>query len=274
MVTVLLAAASAWAFLRYVGKGDDLLAESTGRNISIHFFRDPSPAPSFTARDLDGGAFSTRSLKGKVTIVNFWATWCPPCRAEMPDLVKLQDRYRDQLQIIGISQDESSPESVRQFAVAYGLNYQIVMTTPELEEIFPVSAIPTSYILDRDGAIVQKHVGAINIATVEQETRALSGLSVTASVERDEDMDQPTRVDAAQSTSIPGISLDTLAPATKAAILQKLNTETCTCKCGLTLAVCRLTDPTCTTSPPLVRQIVIDVCAKLDPICNPSPANP
>src|SRR5262249_27861184 len=158
---------------------------------------------------------TTDSLKGKVTIINFWATWCPPCRAEMPDLVKLQDRYRDQLQIIGVSQDEGSPEDVRQVAVSHGLTYPIVMTTPQLAQMFPVSAIPTSFIVDRNGNVVQKHVGMLNMETTELETRALAGLSVDVAVEHVDDNSQTLLAENSQATSIPGISLDTMSPTVK-----------------------------------------------------------
>jgi thiol-disulfide isomerase/thioredoxin len=275
VVTVLLVAASAWALYRYIrGGNDEPSADLAARKTSISFFSNPKAVPPFAARDLEGRTITADSLKGKVTIINFWATWCPPCRAEMPDLVKLQDRYRGQLQIIGVSQDEGSPESVRKFAVSYGLNYPIVMTTPQLEQMFPVSAIPTSFIVDRDGNVVQKHVGMLNMETTELETRALAGLSVDVAVERIEDNSHTLLADNSQATSIPGISLDNMSPTVKEAILQKLNTDICPCKCGLTLAACRIKDPTCSFSLPLAKQAVIDLCAKLDPVCNPAPATP
>jgi thiol-disulfide isomerase/thioredoxin len=272
---VVLAVASAWALLHYLRKGDDLLAGPTGDKITLYFFNNPTPVPSFSVRDLDGRPITADSLKGKVTIVNFWATWCPPCRAEMPDLVKLQERYRDQLQIIGISQDEAPAASVKEFAISHDLNYPIVMTTPELEKIFSgVSAIPTSFIVDRDGKIVQKHVGMLNMRTTEQETRALAGLSVNASIERVEDNNRTMIVNAAQATRIPGISLEKLSPTIRTAILQRLNADTCTCGCGLTLAACRINDPKCGISLPKAQQVVTEVCAKLDPTCSAAAANP
>ncbi|MFN2456508.1 MAG: TlpA disulfide reductase family protein, partial [Pyrinomonadaceae bacterium] len=112
---------------------------------------------------MDGRPIATAALRGKVVIINFWATWCPPCREEIPDLVALQTKYKDQLQIIGISQDSGSVEDVRQFAKAHGMNYPTVMSTPEIEKLFPgVYALPTTFILDREGRLAQRHIGLLN----------------------------------------------------------------------------------------------------------------
>ena len=152
-------------------------------------------------RDLDGHAISSDSLRGKVTIVNFWATWCPPCRAEIPDLIALQEKYRDQLQVIGVSQDEVGPEAVRRFAAEQHMNYPIVMSTPEIEKIFTgIYALPTSFIVDRTQQIVQKHVGMLNASTTEAEARYLSGLDTNVSVERVEDETKALIKNAAQAT--------------------------------------------------------------------------
>ncbi len=129
--------------------------------MTLRFFRDPKPAPAFTVRDLEGREISTASLRGKVVIVNFWATWCGPCRAEIPDLVALQEKYKDTLQVIGISEDEAGVEVVKRFAAEHKVNYPMAMMTPELEKMFPgISALPTSFILDRRvarGAEARRH---------------------------------------------------------------------------------------------------------------------
>jgi len=92
--------------------------------------------------------------RGNEVIVYFWATWCPPCRAEIPDLVALQARYGDRLQVIGVSQDEAGVEVVKRFAEAQHMNYPIVMSTPEIEKAFPgVAALPTSFVVDPKGKI-------------------------------------------------------------------------------------------------------------------------
>ena len=81
----------------------------------------------FTVTDLDGKTISMADLKGKVVLVNFWATWCPPCRAEIPDLVRLQEKYRDKLVVLGISEDEdASPQEVKAFGAEQKMNYPIV----------------------------------------------------------------------------------------------------------------------------------------------------
>ncbi len=150
----------------------------------LRFDRGAEPLPRFTARDLDGRPVASSSFRGKVTILNFWATWCPPCRAEIPDLVALQDKYRDHLQIVGVSEDDGGADVVRRFAAEHRMNYTILMATPDLERLFPaVDALPTSYVLDREGRVVKTHVGMLSPATTELEVRALAGLPVDVPVE-------------------------------------------------------------------------------------------
>jgi hypothetical protein len=130
------------------------------------------------------------------------------------------------------------------------------MSTPELEATFTgIYALPTSFIVDRDLRIVQKHVGLLNPAVTEGETRLLAGLSVDAKVEYVEDETKALIRNAAQATKIPGIDLDRLTPEARTAVLTKLNAESCTCGCGLTLAACRINDPSCSISLPLAQKI-------------------
>ena len=252
-----------WAAARYaqrfaapVAAGSVADGGDTER-VTLRFFRDPKPAPAFAVRDLDGREVSTASLRGKVVIVNFWATWCPPCRAEIPDLVALQEKYRDHLQVIGVSEDEASPDVVRRWADDHKVNYPIVMLTPELEKMFPgISALPTSFIVDRESRIVQKHVGMLPARTTEYEARALAGLPVDASIEHVDQTQGLKLENGAQLTTIPGLDLAPLSPAKRTEVLQKLNSQACTCGCELTLAKCRVDDPSCGVSLPLAREIV------------------
>jgi thiol-disulfide isomerase/thioredoxin len=231
-----------------------------GEKMTLRFFRNPAAVPALAMRDLDGRSLSSADWRGKVVIVNFWATWCPPCRAEIPDLVALQNKYRDRLLIIGVSQDEGSVENVKQFVAAHQMNYPVVMMTPEIDQAFPgIRALPTSFILDRESRVVQRHVGLLNQVVTEQETRALAGLAVNASIE-EIDRGQPARLEnAAQATEIPGVDLASLTPDQRMSALQKLNTDPCTCGCENTLAKCRIDDPKCTTSLPLAQKVVQEI---------------
>src|SRR5438093_7138853 len=121
---------------------------------TLSFYRNPSPVAPFTVRDIDGRPLSSADWRGKVVFINFWATWCGPCRAEIPALVALQEKYRDRLFILGISEDEGPLDVVKQFAAAQKMNYPIVMLTPELAQLFPgVGAIPTTFVPDRQSRL-------------------------------------------------------------------------------------------------------------------------
>jgi cytochrome c biogenesis protein CcmG/thiol:disulfide interchange protein DsbE len=264
VVLIIGAAAVWWAAATYPRPSDSLLHEPPpGEPMTLRFFRDPVAVPALTMHDLDGRAISSADWRGKVTIVNFWATWCPPCRAEIPDLIALQKKYGDRLQVIGISQDEGSPDAVRRFVAEHQMNYPVVMMTSEVEKVFPgVRALPTSFILDREVRVVQRHVGMLNATVTEHETRALAGLPVNASIE-EIDRAQPARLEnAAQAIEIPGIDLTQLSPERRTAALQKLNTDPCTCGCENTLAKCRIDDPTCAISLPLAKKVVEEIAGQ------------
>jgi thiol-disulfide isomerase/thioredoxin len=263
IVVALGAAAVLWAASRYTREVNARLADTPappGASPTLRFFRNPATVPAFGARDLDGRELSTSAWRGKVVLVNFWATWCGPCRAEIPDLIALQDKYRDELQVIGVSEDEGPVEDVKRFAAEHKINYPVVMTSPEIRQLFPgVNALPTSFVLDRESRLVQKHVGMLTASTTELEARALAGLPVSASIEQ-VDQTQGLKLDnGAQAMNIPGVDLTTLPPAKRIEALQKLNSQPCTCGCDLTVARCRVDDPTCGVSLPLARQIVQQV---------------
>jgi len=256
-----------WAAARYARQVEDRQSETVVAaagaadtdKVTLRFFRDPKPAPAFTVKDLDGRDIAPASLRGKVVIVNFWATWCGPCRAEIPDLVALQDKYKDTLQVIGISEDEAGVDVVRRFAAEHKINYPVAMMTPEIEKMYPgITALPTSFILDRESRVVQKHVGMLTARTTEFEMRHLAGLPVNVSIE-EVDQSQGLKLNlenGAQAMTIPGIDLASLPMAKRIEALQKLNSHPCTCGCDLTVARCRVDDPTCGVSLPLARQIV------------------
>jgi thiol-disulfide isomerase/thioredoxin len=105
--------------------------------VTVRLLREPIATTAFAATTLDGRSISSADWRGKIVLVNFWATWCPPCRPEIPDLIALQEKYRDHLVIVGIAEDEGSVDGVKRFVAEHKINYPIVMSTPELRKIFP-----------------------------------------------------------------------------------------------------------------------------------------
>lgn len=118
-------------------------------------------APDFSARDIFNTTnINLRDFAGKTVLVNFWATWCPPCRLEIPGLIALQKKYRDKFAIIGISVDQEGPEVVKKFYKDNKLNYPVIMATREMIAAYGgISAIPTSYLVDKNGKIVDMILG-------------------------------------------------------------------------------------------------------------------
>ena len=224
---------------------------------TLALLKDPIDVPGFTVTDLDGKTVSFADLRGKVVLVNFWATWCPPCRAEIPDLVALQDKYRDTLVVIGISEDEdATPAQVKAFGVERKVNYPIVMKTPELAKIFKgVSALPTTFVIDPEGKIRQRHVGMLRAQTTELETQYLSGALKNVKIDLVEDETKAMLANAAQAKEIPGVDLTKMTPAQRTDAIKAMNSENCTCGCELTLAACRINDPSCSISLPIAQKL-------------------
>lgn len=118
-------------------------------------------APDFTLPKFKGGQFTLSSLKGKVIILDFWATWCGPCRMEIPGFIKLYEKYKDSgLEIVGVALDRSGERAVGPFAKQYGINYIIVFGGREITQKYGgIPGIPTTFIIDRKGNIAGKHIG-------------------------------------------------------------------------------------------------------------------
>ncbi len=136
------------------------------------------PAPDFILPLLDGGQLRLSSLRGKVVLLDFWATWCVPCREETPHFVELQKKYGDRgLQIIGVSMDDS-PDPVHPFYQQFHINYPVVMGTAEVGSAYGgVLGLPIAFLIDRDGGIYAKHMGATDAQVFEKDIVALLGNS-------------------------------------------------------------------------------------------------
>jgi peroxiredoxin len=127
-----------------------------------------------TLKDMNGADVRLSDFKGKVLLMNFWGTWCAPCRAEIPELITIADRYKDKgVVVLGFAQQDT-PEELQAFAAKYKMNYPSLLSTPEIEDAFgPMWAVPMSFIIDRAGSICFKHVGPV---TKEQVEKALQPL--------------------------------------------------------------------------------------------------
>jgi len=249
------------AVLLYLGGGSERAGggppDGSDADLVVELLREPLELGPFTMTDLEGRTMSSVGLRGKVVLVNFWATWCPPCLAEIPDLIALQEKYRDELVIIGVSEDELPPDLVKKFATDRKINYPIVMATPELQSLFPgVVALPTTFIIDREGRVAKKQVGLLKANQTDAITRSLAGLSVNARVVRVDDPGRLSVENAAQVKEVPGVDLGRLSPERRVEVLQALNAQKCSCGCDLSVAKCRIDDPSCEFSLPLARAIV------------------
>jgi len=131
-------------------------------------------APDFNLPQLDGQALRLSSYRSKVVLLDFWASWCAPCREETPHLIDLQTKYGDRgLQIIGVSMDDS-PDPARAFDQQFHMNYPVVMGNAKMGELYGgVLGLPIAFLIRRDGRIYAKHIGATDPAVFDKEIASL-----------------------------------------------------------------------------------------------------
>jgi thiol-disulfide isomerase/thioredoxin len=245
--------------------------QSDGAHV-VRFAGNPQPMPAFLVNDINGNPISTAAWKGKVVLLNFWATWCPPCRAEVPMLVDLATRYKDRVQILGISLDDG-PQEVKAFVKDEGINYPVAMASRDiLAEFGGVPALPTLFVVDPDGNVVQKHEGLYSRELYETEIRLLLGLPSDATIETFQDTGQIFLKNAALATELPDVDFTGLTPDQKKSALKRMNSDKCDCGCRLTLAQCRMNDTSCRVSRKLAASIVTQIASANTPAEPAAPA--
>ena len=132
-------------------------------------------APDFALKDADGRSVRLSDYKGKVVLLNFWATWCGPCKIEIPWFIEFETKHKDQgFAVLGVSMDEDGWNVVRPFLADLGVNYRTLLGTDMVAQQFGgVEALPTSFVIDREGKIASTHVGLASKRDYENDIQAL-----------------------------------------------------------------------------------------------------
>ena len=134
------------------------------------------PAPlNYTLKDMNGAEVKLSSYKGKIILLNFWATWCEPCKYEIPDLISLQEQYADDLVVLGFSVDDT-PEQLKAYAAEYQVNYPMLVGSghENIQDAYgPMWGIPVTIVIARDGTIARKQSGIRTREQFEREIKAL-----------------------------------------------------------------------------------------------------
>lgn len=137
--------------------------------------KDRKPAPDFSLKDVHGRTVKLSDYKGKVVLLNFWATWCGPCKIEIPWLIDFETRYKDRgFAVLGISMDEEGWDVVKPYIERRKVNYRVVIGNDEVADLYGgVASLPTTFILDREGKIAGVHVGLVSKSVYQDEIEQL-----------------------------------------------------------------------------------------------------
>ena len=127
-------------------------------------------APNFSLKDEDGKTVQLSDYRGKVVLLNFWATWCGPCKIEIPWFVEFERTHKDEgFAVVGISMDEDGWPAVKPFISDAGINYRILMGNDSIAQLYGgVDSLPTTFIIDREGRIHAKYLGATDVSVIDK----------------------------------------------------------------------------------------------------------
>lgn len=137
--------------------------------------KDRKSAPEFSLKDAHGRVVKLSDYKGKVVLLNFWATWCGPCKIEIPWFIDFEQKFKDRgFAVLGVSMDEDGWEAVKPYIEKQKVNYRVVVASDEVADLYGgVSSLPTSFVLDRQGKIADVHVGLVSKSVYQNEIEQL-----------------------------------------------------------------------------------------------------
>lgn len=152
-------------------------ASQTAHRASVKPAKERRPAPDFALKDENGSTVRLSDYRGKVVLLNFWATWCGPCKIEIPWFVEFESKYKDQgFAVIGVSMDEGGWDDVKPYLRRAKVNYRVVIGDDEVAQKYgSVEALPTSFLIDREGLIASVHVGLVPKSDYQKSIEALLG---------------------------------------------------------------------------------------------------
>ncbi|CAB5506934.1 Cytochrome c-type biogenesis protein CcmG/DsbE, thiol:disulfide oxidoreductase [Bathymodiolus thermophilus thioautotrophic gill symbiont] len=131
--------------------------------------------PQFSVVDINGKTHNNNTVKGKYLVVNFWATWCPPCLKEIPAFVDFYEKHSDKVEILGMDYEQADVDKITEFTDSFMVNYPIVLSDdnnrPEFKKFGKIVGMPTTYIYTPDGVLINRYMGEINIKTLEKAIR-------------------------------------------------------------------------------------------------------
>lgn len=219
-------------------------------------------APDFTLTDINGAKLSLSDYKGKVVLLDFWASWCGPCRIEIPWFVQMQDKYRDQgFAVLGVAMQDT-PDSVGSFYQHFHLNYPVALGNAQLAALYGgIYGLPTSFVIGRDGRIYAEHSGTTGAGIFQREIEQLlaeksqnEDTNFTPAGEPEEiELGAPGEV----NPEVPGVDISKLSPAELAEFKKQLAGAKCTCGgCQFSLLQCRRDDTTCPVSRKAAREML------------------